>query len=258
MTTTVPQELSSMLLGQAFLNDAENRQETLAAYKEQVQQYVAIENNVAVLSDFSTNSSYIYAGAFGHFFGLPQSGTIIESAFEDFIFNKIHPDDIAERHVLELRYIQLQNSLPAHERIKYSTCCTLRALNPQGSYVPITHRMLYPKSLVNGSIWLALCLYAPAANNEPQKGINGRIINTETGEVLPVEAYSQYDRQLLSTREAQVLALIAKGIASKEIAGQLHISAYTVNRHRQNIISKMQVANTAEAVKTALMMGIIE
>ncbi|MFA9189153.1 LuxR C-terminal-related transcriptional regulator [Flavobacterium magnesitis] len=55
------------------------------------------------------------------------------------------------------------------------------------------------------------------------------------------------------------IILVAKhhGLGSKQIAEELHIAVHTVYRHRQNIINKMKVANTAEAVKTAVVMGII-
>ncbi|WP_369803399.1 hypothetical protein [Flavobacterium sp. LM4] len=36
------------------------------------------------------------------------------------------------------------------------------------------------------------------------------------------------------------------------------MSVYTVRRHRQNIIQKLQVANTTEALKTAFVMGLIK
>jgi DNA-binding NarL/FixJ family response regulator len=56
---------------------------------------------------------------------------------------------------------------------------------------------------------------------------------------------------LLTSREKEILLLIAKGEISKEIAHQLNISINTVNRHRQNILEKLNVNNSIEAVRTA-------
>ena len=156
-----------------------------------------------------------------------------------------------------MRYFQFQKSLPLRERPKYNTFSYLRALNEKKEYVYITHRTFYLKSLDNGSIWLALCLYAPSAESHLRQGIGGRIINNKTGDAIPYERYRQYDNNLLSRRELETLTLIAQGKGSKEIAEELHIALYTVHRHRQNIIKKMQVSNTAEALKTALLMGLI-
>ncbi|MBL7998205.1 MAG: helix-turn-helix transcriptional regulator [Candidatus Kapabacteria bacterium] len=52
----------------------------------------------------------------------------------------------------------------------------------------------------------------------------------------------------ISDREAEVLELIAQGKSSKQIAGMLFISTNTVNTHRQRIIEKLGVSNTAQAV----------
>lgn len=55
----------------------------------------------------------------------------------------------------------------------------------------------------------------------------------------------------LSPRENEVLELIGNGFLSKEIAGKLHISDSTVVTHRKNLITKLNVRNTAELIKKA-------
>jgi len=44
---------------------------------------------------------------------------------------------------------------------------------------------------------------------------------------------------------------------SNEIADKLFISSNTVNNHRRNMINKLNVSNTAEAVQLAIRLGII-
>ncbi|MCS2560342.1 LuxR C-terminal-related transcriptional regulator [Bacteroides ovatus] len=46
-------------------------------------------------------------------------------------------------------------------------------------------------------------------------------------------------------------------MSSKQIADNLNISVHTVNRHRQDILATLKVANTASAVEIALRMNII-
>lgn len=50
----------------------------------------------------------------------------------------------------------------------------------------------------------------------------------------------------LTTRELEVLPLLAEGLQSQEIAERLFISKNTVDRHRQNIMAKLGKRNTAE------------
>jgi len=47
--------------------------------------------------------------------------------------------------------------------------------------------------------------------------------------------WSRIKKTILSTREVEVLGLVSKGFASKEIANKLFLSINTVNNHRLNI-----------------------
>ena len=62
----------------------------------------------------------------------------------------------------------------------------------------------------------------------------------------------------LSTRELDVLRLIASGNANKEIAAQLSIGEDTVKRHVTNILSKLGANDRTHAVTIGLKRGIIE
>ena len=65
------------------------------------------------------------------------------------------------------------------------------------------------------------------------------------------ELEKQNCNDLLSDREKEILQLINKGKMSKDIAQTLSISINTVNRHRQNILEKLQVNNSIEACRIA-------
>lgn len=66
------------------------------------------------------------------------------------------------------------------------------------------------------------------------------------------------DDSLLSQRELEVLHLIAQGLSNKEIAVKLFISNRTVDAHRYNIMQKMNVKNTAELIKNAVKLKLVE
>ena len=55
----------------------------------------------------------------------------------------------------------------------------------------------------------------------------------------------------LTEREREVLALLARGRSNPEIAGQLYLSPKTVRNHVSNILSKLQVADRAQAMVRA-------
>ncbi len=56
---------------------------------------------------------------------------------------------------------------------------------------------------------------------------------------------------LLSPREREVLALIARGASDRDIAQQLTLSVYTVKAHVRSILQKLQVASRREAARLA-------
>ncbi len=65
------------------------------------------------------------------------------------------------------------------------------------------------------------------------------------------DSIKEHNQPLLTRREIEVLKLIAEGLTNQEIADKLFVSASTVDSHRKNLISKLQVKNTAALVRTA-------
>lgn len=61
----------------------------------------------------------------------------------------------------------------------------------------------------------------------------------------------------ITEREKEVMRLIADGLTTNEIADKLFISAHTVNTHRKNLLSKLNIKNTASLVRYALDQGIV-
>ena len=63
---------------------------------------------------------------------------------------------------------------------------------------------------------------------------------------------------ILTPRELQVLKLIAEARSSKEIAQELVISIKTVERHRQNILDKLNMSDRVELTRYAIRRGLIQ
>ena len=61
----------------------------------------------------------------------------------------------------------------------------------------------------------------------------------------------------LTTREQEVLSLLAEGLSNEEIGDQLSISKHTVARHRENLMRKLELHSRSELVKYAIRKGLI-
>lgn len=62
----------------------------------------------------------------------------------------------------------------------------------------------------------------------------------------------------LTLREKEILRHLVDGETTKEIAGNLFLSFYTVENYRARILQKLQVKNTAELIKKALILGLAD
>jgi DNA-binding NarL/FixJ family response regulator len=62
---------------------------------------------------------------------------------------------------------------------------------------------------------------------------------------------------LLTDREKEVLQLLAEGKSNKEVAALLNLSPYTVETHRNNMMQKLNLHNTAEIVLYAVRKKVI-
>ena len=63
--------------------------------------------------------------------------------------------------------------------------------------------------------------------------------------------------ELLTTREREILQLIAEGKANKEISAMLNLSLYTVETHRTHILQKLNIHTVPELILYAVRKGII-
>ncbi|OGV36549.1 MAG: DNA-binding response regulator [Lentisphaerae bacterium GWF2_45_14] len=94
--------------------------------------------------------------------------------------------------------------------------------------------------------------------------------NTFFDSLTAKRIYSQYRKSLsggklirprgsnLTSRELEVLQLIAEGMANKQIADELNISIKTVEKHRQQLKKKLHIQETAGLTRYAIAEGIIE
>jgi two-component system, NarL family, response regulator NreC len=76
---------------------------------------------------------------------------------------------------------------------------------------------------------------------------------------LMANSLSEHDmgNSKLSQRELEILGLVAQGKITKEIADKLCVSTRTIETHRNNMMKKLNVQNTAELIKKATEMKLI-
>ena len=84
---------------------------------------------------------------------------------------------------------------------------------------------------------------------------SGRLYCIKSKEWTDFLPYLTYEST--TQRELEILQLIQKGLLSKEIAYNLRISIHTVHIHRQNLLHKLGVQNSIEAINAGLELGVL-
>ncbi|WP_312077319.1 response regulator transcription factor [Chryseobacterium sp.] len=246
----IQSNLQNQLLQQDFSENQEIEKLQLKHWQKMGQDFAQLESGIAILSDLKNNKSYIYSGKLADELQIFQNKDIqeIESIWEDELFEKINPDDVLQKHVLELQFFQMIKTIPFEKRSDFCVMSRLRILNSAQSLI---HKMFYFSNPKHKNVELALCLYH--FDFFQNQSYLGMISDTSNGTIIyQTEAENS---TFLSVREKEILKMIQEGKKSKEIAENLFISINTVNRHRQNILEKMRVSNTTEACTLAMKMG---
>ena len=180
---------------------------------------------------------------FGHYYYVTE---YIEASQEIDIEKLVHPDDWEVVTRIDKKVWEFLNTLPEEEKLTYKYIYELRVLE-RGKYV----RMIYQMRILafKEDNFLAMGIIDIAPEQSANTSVRFQIKNCLTDEIVPFAIESAADT-LLTPREREVLALAKEGMFSKEISEKLNISIHTVNRHRQNILEKLQVDNMIEAIRS--------
>ena len=182
----------------------------------------------------------------------------VETEGHQYIDSRVHPDDLI--HLLEsgIYYLKLAFfEVPKNEWKSYKVISDYRVRNSDNVYVRVIEQHVCLEFDKHGNVWLDLSIMDLNPNQDVSAPFRSRLMNFKTGELFAYQPQnpSIEDQPQLSIREKEVLKLVARGFASKQIADQLFISVNTVNTHRQRIIEKLNVSNTAEAIHYASEVG---
>lgn len=218
-----------------------------------------VNNGCAVVTDASSDHCYVYSGSFGILIGYDDrcpSSFESDSSDEDEIYERIHPEDLVDKRLLEYEFFKSVDKVPVADKLNYIARCRIRMKNCIGEYILVDNTTQLIALSPAGKIWLILCTYSLSSDSTSPDDIMPSIINTRSGEISYL-SFSNRRQHILSKREKEVLNLIREGKLSKQIAAILGISINTVNRHRQNILEKLSVANSVEAVAAATLMKLL-
>lgn len=126
--------------------------------------------------------------------------------------------------------------------------------------VPILQRSSYLTSEETGKPLYSLGMVIDISFLKKDRSIYHSIERSSlaTKELLEEHYYYPYfEDSLLSAQESRILAYMAEGMSSKQIAWKLKIAENTVANHRKNMLKKTNTKNVAELIAMACRNGFI-
>jgi DNA-binding NarL/FixJ family response regulator len=85
--------------------------------------------------------------------------------------------------------------------------------------------------------------------------ISQKVIDDYLRRADTAQAEDPYEE--LTSREKEILQLVAEGNSNKEMATKLHISVNTVTTHRRSLMSKLDLHNVADVTRFAVKKGLV-
>jgi DNA-binding CsgD family transcriptional regulator len=207
-----------------------------------------LEMGVILVFDFYKKNIFYISERFFTLFGFDREKTLTQD--HHYIRSRFHPDD-ALLNLYSAQGNLLILSLPAEERKYYRIESDFRIMNESGNYIRLNQKDYYLELAPNGTVWLDMKMFDFAADQDLERPGTYFIRNIKTNEVVFSSNTSEKADLQISEREKEILLLIAKGFSSKEIADKLQISINTVNNHRRNVMQKLGVSSSLQAIRLA-------
>lgn len=221
-----------------------------------LQQMTKVSNSCTFVVDVY-KCIYSYAsGNFTGIFGYDRHKLDTLEKQGDYLESRIHPDDQSQLKSMQIDLSRFIYTLPPEERNDYMNIFTFRILNARHEYINVTGKHQVLETSANGKAWFILGIIDIAPDQKPLDGIACTVLNIKSGKIFFPESIP-VNQTRLTGREIEILQLIKNGFLSKEIASKLGISVHTVSIHRQNILRKLDVQNSIEAINAGQRTGII-
>ncbi len=172
--------------------------------------------------------------------------------------SSLHPDDQPWFLTFGQRIIDFFSQLPIDKLMKYKLRYDIRYKKKDGEYVRILYQGIIIEHDTSGRPSRSLAVHSDITYLKHEgkpvlsfMGMDGEPSYVDTGSKNMFIA----TKDELTSREKQILKLLAQGKLSKEISSLLNISKQTVDTHRKNMLQKKSLKNTGELIGKAIRYG---
>lgn len=173
----------------------------------------------------------------------------------------VHPEDVQKVLGLAVHYFTFLGQQPLEKRLDFWPSINFRMRKANGDYLRVLEQVICLQVDEEGRITHALKYFTDISHLNysgevvlavlDTKDNTGKQFYTWKANSAGANGTDNIVKTDLSEREKDILALVAKGLTSKEIAQKLQISHHTVNKHRENMLRKTGSKNLNEVLSFA-------
>lgn len=215
-----------------------------------------VERSSIALFDMTTIDYAFLTSNLKYLKKLPESDS--GSRDMSYFFSRVHEADRELFMDTSIKTFNFLYSKRPEERKDYKICQDFRIQKEDGQWIRLSQQMLAIELDDSGNIRLILLVNDVSPIQEQTLPGRRYMEHIPTGKRVLFPESDAAAQSPLTKRELEILGLVSNGYPSKEIAALLGISSVTVNNHRQNILLKLNVNNSAEAVNYARNIGIMD
>lgn len=156
-------------------------------------------------------------------------------------FSLIHPTDLP--HVQQC--LTLIKGIAPYEPAQYRFVTCYRLMSSKGDYIHMQDEKLAIRTSRN--TYIHLILFKRRAEEDKFRHVKMDVYHNTTGNFVNVYTYTPKQQQnTITSRQNDIINLIAKGFTNQEIADQLHVSVHTIKNHKQILFKRTNVRNSIE------------
>lgn len=220
-----------------------------------LKKFTEMDNSSMAILDFCQNNCLFVKSKMLDLLGYNIDDVLLRG--QQYFLEFVHPDDLVAVVDSIVRSFAFLREIPVELRGDYKTILNFRINSAHNQSIQLIQQRIVLESDTSGNIWLMVVITDWLPDSSKFTKVGSRLINLRNNRFYLFENENNTQKSMLSKREMEILSLVSKGMVSKEIADQLFISVHTVNNHRQKIIEKMNVENSAEAIAFGKSLGII-
>ncbi len=175
----------------------------------------------------------------------------------EYFYEHVDAEDLSFYFDTSIASFEYLYSLPISERKNYKICLDFRMKGSRGQSFRIVQQITVLELGMKGEVWLVLIINDLSPLHDQDVPARRYMEKLSDGSRVLFAPEDSEVSSPVSPRQLEILGLIARGYASRDIADYLGLSVSTVNNHRQHILSRMKAANTAEAIQMASRLSIL-